>query len=488
MTTLRQLGIFVLISLAANFNYGFSTTYVNTSVDEFKTFLNTSLSRRHVFMSEHKYDFIWNIFLNCWFVGYFIGVWFSPIFNDRFGRKVGFLIGNSTAFIASILQCLSIIWYCPELLIASRFITSICMAVTYQSCILFLQECSPTHLRGSFSFLSEVSYSLMTMVGSFLGQDYILGSHIFWLCFFVVPFCFLFTLALFILPETPKFLLISKENEVKAIESVKYYHGMDSDAKQVLEDIRKEAECEMDSESENSTTTGLQKMKELFTEPHLRMALILSVSALTNTVGLWALLLSSTFFLENANVESEIAEWSTTAMSLAYVSGTITGGVIIERVGRRKLLLLFTFLNNLALLAFVFFAKIRILIDPMKYGCLGALIVYGYTYGLVDFSYLDFFINASSRTGVGPISWFISSELVPQKHRSVAQSVAYAINTIMVVITTFTVLPLYSLIGSYAFLILYSIPSFISMLILFRYLPETKGREIHEIVNELKRK
>lgn len=45
---------------------------------------------------------------------------------------------------------------------------------------------------------------------------------------------------------------------------------------------------------------------------------------------------------------------------------------------------------------------------------------------------------------------------------------------------------MYSVIGSYAFVILYSIPSFISMLILFRYLPETKGREIHEIVNELK--
>ncbi|CAL2031575.1 unnamed protein product [Caenorhabditis brenneri] len=466
---IKQLGIFALISLAANFNYGFSTTYINTSVDEFKAFLNTSLSRRGTVMTEEKYDLIWYLFLNCWFVGSFFGVWFSPIFNDRFGRKVGFLIGNSVAFLSSVLQCLALIWYSPELLILSRFITSICMSVTYQSCILFLQECSPTHLRGSFSFLSEVSYSSMTMVGSFLGQDYILGAHLFWLCFFIVPFCLLFTLALFTLPETPKFLLISKDQEDRAIASVKYYHGADSDAKQVLEDIRKEAECEDLLDSDGAST--FQKIKDIFVERHLRMALILSVSALTNTIGLWALLLSSTFFLEGANVE-EVAEWSTTAMSLAYVSGTVTGGIIIERVGRRKLLLLFTFLNNLALLAFVFFAKIRILIDPMKYGCLVALIIYGYTYG----------------TGVGPISWFISSELVPQKHRSVAQSVAYAINTVMVVISTFTVLPLYSVIGSYAFLILYSVPSFISMLVLFRYLPETKGREIHEIVNELKNK
>ncbi|CAI2340572.1 unnamed protein product [Caenorhabditis sp. 36 PRJEB53466] len=435
--------------------------------DRSRTFLNQSLTRRHVSMSEEKYDFIWNVFLNCWFVGFFVGIWLSPILNDKFGRKVGFVLGNVTAFLASVLQCLSIFSFCPELLIVSRFVTSICMAVTYQSCILFLQECSPTHLRGNFSFLSEISYSFMTMVGSFLGQDYILGGHVFWLCFFVVPFCLFFTLALFILPETPKFLLISRNAEEEAMKAVKFYHGKQIDGKRVLEDIRKESQCE----SEESSSTW-RKTKELFTEGHLRMALILSVSALQNTIGLWALLLSSTFFLENANVESEVAQWSTTAMSLAYVSGTVTGGIIIEKVGRRTLLLSFTFLNNISLLAFVFFAKIRLLIDPMKYGCLASLIIYGYTYG----------------TGVGPISWFISSELVPQKHRSIAQSVGYAINTLMVVVSTFTVLPLYSVIGSYAFVILYSIPSFISMLILFCYLPETKGREIHEIVNELRSK
>uniref|UniRef100_A0A8R1DX14 MFS domain-containing protein n=1 Tax=Caenorhabditis japonica TaxID=281687 RepID=A0A8R1DX14_CAEJA len=463
----KQLAIFALISFSANFNYGFSTTYINTSVDEFKNFLNESLARRQVVMTEGTYDLIWNIFLNCWFVGFFVGIWLSPILNEKFGRKYGFLLGNLTAFISSVLQCASILFFCPELLVISRFITSICMAVTYQSCILFLQECSPTHLRGNFSFLSEISYSFMTMVGSFLGQDYVLGSHLFWLCFSIVPFCLFFTIVLIFLPETPKFLLLTKDDEKSAEQSVKYYHGDEADAKQVLETIRKEAECE--SKEKSSTVT---KMKEMFTERHLRMALILSVSALQNTIGLWALLLSSTFFLESVNVRTEVSQWSTTVMSLAYVAGTLTGGMVIERAGRRTLILLFTFLNNVSLLAFVLFAKLQVLVDPMKYGCLISLIIYGYTYG----------------TGVGPISWFISSEMVPQTHRSIVQSVGYAINTLMVVISTFTILPLYSVIGSYAFLILYSIPSFISMLILFRWLPETRGREIHEIVNELKSK
>lgn len=56
----------------------------------------------------------------------------------------------------------------------------------------------------------------------------------------------------------------------------------------------------------------------------------------------------------------------------------------------------------------------------------------------------------------------------------------------MIVAATFTVLPLFYAIKAYAFLTLYVIPSLICLFILFKYLPETKGREIHEIVNELK--
>uniref|UniRef100_A0A914QY40 Uncharacterized protein n=1 Tax=Panagrolaimus davidi TaxID=227884 RepID=A0A914QY40_9BILA len=58
----------------------------------------------------------------------------------------------------------------------------------------------------------------------------------------------------------------------------------------------------------------------------------------------------------------------------------------------------------------------------------------------------------------------------------------------MVVISTFTILPLFSVIKAYAFLALYVIPSCFSLVILFSQLPETKGREIHEIVAELRGK
>jgi hypothetical protein len=56
----------------------------------------------------------------------------------------------------------------------------------------------------------------------------------------------------------------------------------------------------------------------------------------------------------------------------------------------------------------------------------------------------------------------------------------------MVVISTFSILPLFAVIRAYSFLLLYVIPSAISLIVLFWQLPETRGREIHEIVNELR--
>uniref|UniRef100_A0AC34R0D2 Major facilitator superfamily (MFS) profile domain-containing protein n=1 Tax=Panagrolaimus sp. JU765 TaxID=591449 RepID=A0AC34R0D2_9BILA len=140
-------------------------------------------------------------------------------------------------------------------------------------------------------------------------------------------------------------------------------------------------------------------------------------------------------------------------------------------MGRRPMILIFLAANTASLAFFVIFAVFQPRIDWFKYGCLGCFLFYGVSYG-----------------GVGPITWFIPTELVPQRHRSVVQSLCYAINTLIVVVWTFTVLPLFFAIGAYAFLGLYVAPNFFCFIYLYFELPETKNREIHEIVHELRGK
>uniref|UniRef100_A0AC34FDS9 Major facilitator superfamily (MFS) profile domain-containing protein n=1 Tax=Panagrolaimus sp. ES5 TaxID=591445 RepID=A0AC34FDS9_9BILA len=167
-----------------------------------------------------------------------------------------------------------------------------------------------------------------------------------------------------------------------------------------------------------------------------------------------------------------IAQWFSVGMTAAYAIGTVFGSPFVERYGRRPMLLFFSTANVIVLSFYVIFAAMESHISFIKYGCLLCFVIYGFNYGF----------------GVGSIAWFLSSELVPQRHRSLMQSMTSAINTVILIILTFTILPLFSLIKAYVFLVLYIIPSSFGIFILYAYLPETKGREIYQIVAELKGK
>lgn len=174
-------------------------------------------------------------------------------------------------------------------------------------------------------------------------------------------------------------------------------------------------------------------------------------------------------------------------MAACYVVGTICGTASIERFGRRPMMLGFTSANMSCLVMYVIFAALQPAVNALRYGCLVTLLVYGFTYGypISDHEKCTLFFLFFS-FGVGPITWFISAELVPQRHRSLVQSFCYAFNQIMATILSFITLPIYDKLNAYTFLILFVVPAVFCLIYLFRNLPETKGKEIHEIVRQLK--
>ncbi|KHN73396.1 Solute carrier family 2, facilitated glucose transporter member 10 [Toxocara canis] len=89
---------------------------------------------------------------------------------------------------------------------------------------------------------------------------------------------------------------------------------------------------------------------------------------------------------------------------------------------------------------------------------------------------------------LGPMSWFLGPELVPQRHRSSLFCLCYGINNILITITNFSTIPLYQHIGAYTFLPLFIVPSVCALIYLYLYLPETRGRETHAIVASMRRK
>jgi hypothetical protein len=87
--------------------------------------------------------------------------------------------------------------------------------------------------------------------------------------------------------------------------------------------------------------------------------------------------------------------------------------------------------------------------------------------------------------GLGAVPWYLTAELVPQKQRSFVQSIAFTSNTMAGLLTGLLTLPLYGYLDAYAFIPLFIIPSTFCLFYLYRQLPETKNKEIYEIVKEL---
>ncbi|KAF8361288.1 hypothetical protein PRIPAC_88211, partial [Pristionchus pacificus] len=399
------------------------------------------------------------------FIGFFLGIWLSPVLNDRLGRKKGLLIGNSANFIAAIIQFLGVWLDLPILLIIGRFIASVMTAVAFQAVVLYLQESPPTSMRGAASYCSEVVFAAMCVVGMMLGTDQLLGNDLPWLLAVNIFPCAVAILIVLLIPETPKFLLIRKNDRQSAEAAIRFHHGRDVDVGSVVEELLHEAD------EESNEANSFKDILVIAKEPHLRKVVMLGACAMQLTVSFWGAIYNSTQFMMDLNCSNFVATWSSTFMATIYFIGTMIGSQLIDRLGRRTLLLPCSAVSILCWSSFALSFYLQKTNDNWKYMGIAALTVFGFLCGC----------------GINAIAWFIPAELAPQRYRSLIQSVCYTMNTIVVVIFTFTLLPMYmSSVGPATFLILYCAPSLVSLVILIWKLPETKGRPTHEIQQELK--
>ncbi|KAI1729631.1 sugar transporter domain-containing protein [Ditylenchus destructor] len=87
---------------------------------------------------------------------------------------------------------------------------------------------------------------------------------------------------------------------------------------------------------------------------------------------------------------------------------------------------------------------------------------------------------------VGPISYFITPELLPIQNRSNMFCKCFSISSVLIVITNFATLPFYELIDPVTFVHFFVIRSVFSLIYIYIYLPETKNKDTQEIVDALK--
>ncbi|VDL62907.1 unnamed protein product [Nippostrongylus brasiliensis] len=395
LTGLRLFFLGWVLTAITNFPPAFTHTSVNSAVLKINEYLNESYTDRYRPLEHHEVSLIKSGINSVWYAGQVAGAFMSPFVCDNWGRKPAYVISVVVMTLACGMQMIASLTPYPEFLILGRIITAVFSPLSDAALILYLQEISPSSLRGTISSLFSTGYAVMCLFGVLLGHEDILGHSLSVLLFVPVIPGVISTIIVLLMPETPKFLMISKHDEKAAMKSLRFYQG----EREGLENELITLQMESKGAEEENAGGGV---KAMLTTGYLRTAFTVSVAALVLTLP-------------------NVAQLSSSLLMVLLTVACVTSTSIVDRFPRRTMLLMAGCSCMVSLNFFVIAAEFG-----FKYLAMAAVFAFVLSYGV----------------GVGPVAWFISPELVPLQYRSVMFCMCYAVHSMLVVLTNFATVPL----------------------------------------------
>lgn len=463
MANARLIFVSIVVMVGGTFQFGYQVSMVNPTAALFKHYLNASRSHTH-FLSESHFTRVWSIIVNVFWVGLMIGCVPVSYLADKFGRKWLMLGNNILALSGTALLCVWHQFLITEVLIVGRFVLGIHAGAFNVLQSIYVSEISPAKYRGVLGSLQETCIVATVALGVILGLPQVLGNetrffHLLWLCgippvfqSFVLAFC----------PESPKHLLLTVGNEVEADRSIRFFQGLDVNIVEVKNRMREE-------EEKKPIGNFFIKLKSLSSEVK-RAMLVGIVAAISQTfTGILALQNFSTLMLQRAHLSETRAQFASVGLTVFNVTASLIALTFVEKIPRRTLFLVTLIGCALCNCLFVTFSQLSR--SFLSYYWLGYGAIAAYLGHIVCFA-----------TGVGPLAWFLTSEMVPQRERAMAQSLSMIIMNVVMLSTGFLFLPLSEYWQSYTMLVLFVGPSICCFLILYRFMPETRGKETGEII------
>ncbi|VDK53933.1 unnamed protein product [Anisakis simplex] len=461
MPSLRLLLTGIAVVLGAGFHFGFQISIINPLAETLQTFLVQSLERRYaVQFTDIASTVLWSSVAGTLFIGAVIGAAIAPSTMAKIGSRWSFVLTSSVMLVALAIGALSKPIESAELFIVSRFTVGICvgMATTLQG--VFLTEISPVYCRGFMGTLAGLSINIGFLLASAFGLPQLFGTPSGWpLCFFaeMIPSAVLLVVSLFALFESPLEYL-RRGDDLKARKAIDAYYRRAQQHPDLLKELRIEL----------SLNSNVNQWKSIFTDRATRCALYLSVllNVTVSFSGIMAISFFGTLMLSAIGFSTRGAALANCLSTLSGTAGCIVGSLSIDKIGRRFLILV----SLSSLLA----------INVGMMGLVWTFVHYrmqwlGYAF-LVLFNIFLFVFSV----GVGPMAWFISTELTDSQNRPRVQSLSTSSQYITCFICPILYSPLQKLVGPFSFM-LFIIPLTFSTLYIYCFMPETQQRTISQI-------
>jgi SP family arabinose:H+ symporter-like MFS transporter len=396
------------------------------------------------------------------------GAMFAGFLSDRFGRK-------RLLFLCAILYAasgvLSALPRTVEEFLAARFLAGLGIGASSMVCPVYIAEIAPEKWRGRLGTL----FQLAIVVGIFLtlfvnmlvrapdneawniaiGWRWMLGLG-------TVP-AVLFLFLLFAVPESPRWLAQhGREEEAGAILRLA---GGAEHAQRQMEDIR------------GSLAEEEGRFSELLTGPFRRpLVIAVVIMACSQFCGINAIIYYSTRIFAAAGAGKEIgteelkaaAFTSTVWIGLVNLAFTFVAIGLIDRLGRRPLLILGTAVQTaaLAMVGWMYHTHQGGFSQQEGFGLLVCVVTF----------------TAAFAMSTGPIGWLLCSEIFPNRVRGRAMSVAAMTVWITDYMVTWSFPKLNDeWVGPAGTFWIYGAASLFALVFVLAAVPETKGRTLEEI-------
>ncbi len=417
-------------------------------------------------------------------IGCIIGSALSGLLASRLGRKRSLMVAGLLFFVSALGSMR------PEFLFfhygqpsyallmmfnAYRIIGGIGVGLASAICPMYIGEVAPSNIRGmlvswnqfaiifgqlivyfvNFLILGEHTNPVIESIGQGFnviapnsdpwtistGWRYMFGSE-------AVP-AGLFTLLICFVPETPRYLVMSGQDE-KALTVLTRINGMKV-AQQILADIKSTVEV---------------KVEKLFTYGYLCIFVGIMLSVFQQAVGINAVLYYAPRIFGDMGMTNPMV--NTVVMGIVNILFTLVAVFTVEKLGRKPLLIS----GSLG----------------MAIGAFGVAVTFGHA-GMEMLTMLSIMIySASFMFSWGPICWVLIAEIFPNTIRGAAVAIAVAFQWIFNFIVSSTFVPMFNMhltpgddFGHWFTYGLYGLICILAALFVWRLVPETKGKTLEDM-------
>lgn len=414
---------------------------------------------------NRKIEFLWTI-TTCLFVfggmiGAFCGNWILSIF----GRKYGIIFHNMFTIVGALLAFLSTSLSSPVCVMVSRVFFGLQGGMSCGLIPTYLSEISPANLRGATGVIHQLFITMGILVAQVLGFRQLLGTESSWnylLAIPIIPCVICVFFMLLFCPESPKALLMKKGREDEAREVLCKLRNTNNVSYEI-EQINLEADDSCGSGDESISLFQLLKLKDyrmpLFT------GLILQLTQ--QLCGINAVFFYSESIFRNAGITPDQIQYAVLCTGAVNVIMTVICVPLIDRLGRKPLLVVPLIIIVLDFVALTVFMLLQTPNSVYAYLSIMCIIVFIMCFAI----------------GLGPIPFIYVAECFRQEARGAALSICMFTNWAANLLLTLVFPYMSDLLKEYVFLVFTAIVV-VALVAIVLKVPETKGRTTEEIMCE----